>query len=130
MHMAWMRYIGGRLKSDYQYSVGVTYNTFPMPPEAADLSKLESLAQTVLDARAAYPDSTLANLYDPDLMPPKLRKAHQALDRAVDRLYRRRGFGSERERVEHLFMLYEKNCLPLTSQLSSRTQRRRKRQSS
>ena len=99
MHMAWMRYIGGRLKSDYQYSVGVTYNTFPTPPKDADLSKLEPLAQAVLDARAAHPGATLADLYDPDLMPPNLRRAHQALDRAVDRLYRRTGFTSERERI-------------------------------
>ena len=125
MHMAWLRHIGGRLKSDYRYSIGLVYNTFPMPPEAADLSKLELLAQTVLDARAAYPDATLAELYDPDLMPPKLRKAHQGLDRAVDRLYRRRGFASERERVEHLFMLYEKKRSSLALHLSSQTKRRR-----
>ena len=125
MHMAWLRHFGGRLKSDYRYSIGLVYNTFPMPPEAADLSKLEPLAQTVLDARAAYPDSTLANLYDPDLMPPKLRKAHQALDRAVDRLYRRRGFASERERVEHLFMLYEKMQTPLATTTKGKRRRRR-----
>ena len=78
-----------------------------------DLSKLEPLAQAVLDARAAHPEATLADLYDPDLMPPDLRRAHQALDRAVDRLYRRSGFSSERERVEHLFALYEKMRAPL-----------------
>ena len=110
MHMAWMRAVTGRMKSDYMYSVGVVYNTFPMPPENEDLSKLEPLAQTVLDARATHPDATLAELYDPDLMPPTLRRAHQVLDRAVDRIYRRTGFTSERERVEHLFMLYEKMC--------------------
>ena len=125
MHMAWLRHIGGRLKSDYRYSIGLVYNTFPMPPEAADLSKLEPLAQTVLDARAAYPDATLADLYDPDLMPPKLRKAHQALDRAVDRLYRRAGFASERERVEHLFMLYEKMQTPITTATTGKRRRRR-----
>ena len=131
MHMAWLRHIGGRLKSDYRYSIGLVYNTFPMPPEAADLSKLELLAQTVLDARATYPDATLANLYDPDLMPPKLRKAHQALDRAVDRLYRRAGFASERERIEHLFTLYEKMCAPLhISPKGRRTRRSRRRSSS
>ena len=113
MHMAWLRHIGGRLKSDYRYSIGLVYNTFPTPPGVANFSKLESLAQAVLDARAAHPESTLANLYDPDIMPPDLRRAHQALDRAVDRLYRRAGFASERERVEHLFMLYEKMCAPL-----------------
>ncbi len=117
MHMAWMRYVGGRLESRYQYSVGVVYNTFPTPPafrkKNASLSKLEPLAQAVLDARAEYPDATLANLYDPDLIPPGLRKAHQALDRAVDRLYRRTKFSSERERIEHLFTLYEKTCVEL-----------------
>ena len=125
MHMAWLRHIGGRLKSDYRYSIGLVYNTFPTPPEGTDLSKLEPLAQAVLDARAAYPDATLANLYDPDLMPPKLRKAHQALDRAVDRLYRRGGFASERERVEHLFMLYEKMQTPLTTATKGKRRRRR-----
>ena len=62
MHMAWTRHIGGRLKSDYQYSVGINYNTFPLPPKSADSSRLEPLAQAVLDARAAHPGATLANL--------------------------------------------------------------------
>ena len=95
MHMAWMRTVTGRMKSDYMYSIGVVYNTFPMPPGDTNLSKLEPLAQAVLDARAAHPDATLADLYDPDLMPPNLRRAHQALDRAVDRLYRKAGFASD-----------------------------------
>ncbi|MDE0539141.1 MAG: hypothetical protein OXH94_10500, partial [Rhodospirillales bacterium] len=125
MHMAWLRHVGGRLKSDYRYSSGLVYNTFPPPPKDADLSKLEPLAQAVLDARAAHPDATLADLYDPDLMPPNLRRAHQALDRAVDRLYRRSGFASERERVEHLFMLYEKMRAPLEIGMK-RTTRKRK----
>ena len=125
MHMAWLRHIGGRLKSDYRYSIGLVYNTFPLPPKDADLSRLEPLAQDVLDARAAHPDATLADLYDPDLMPPNLRRAHQALDRAVDRLYRRGGFNSERERVEHLFMLYEKMYAPLVAPKKRRRRRRR-----
>ena len=108
MHMAWLRCVGGRLKSDYRYSIGLVYNTFPVPPEGANLSSLEPLGQAILDARAAHPNASLADLYDPDLMPPNLWKAHQALDRAVDRLYRPGGFNSERERLEHLFMLYEK----------------------
>jgi len=111
IHMAWLRHVGGRLESRYRYSIGLVYNTFPTPPafasNSADLSKLEPLAQAILDARAAHPGATLADLYDPDLMPPNLRRAHQALDRAVDRLYRKSGFTSERERIEHLFMLYE-----------------------
>ena len=125
MHMAWLRHIGGRLKSDYRYSIGLVYNTFPLPPKDSDLSRLEPLAQAVLGARAAHPGATLAHLYDPDLMPPNLRRAHQAVDRAVDRLYRRKEFASERERVEHLFMLYEKVRAPLES---AKNVARRKRQ--
>ena len=124
MHMAWIRHIGGRLKSDFQYGIGVIYNTFPTPPGDTDLSKLEPLAQAVLDARAAHPEATLADLYDPDLMPPDLRRAHQALDRAVDRLYRRTGFVSERERVEHLFALYEKMRAPLEARVKGKSRRR------
>ena len=78
----------------------------------ADTSALEPLAQAVLDARAAHTGATLADLYDPDLMPPNLRRAHHALDRAVDRLYRRKRFTSERERVEYLFALYERMQAP------------------
>ena len=129
MHMAWLRHIGGRLKSDYRYSIGLVYNTFPLPPgfADADTSALEPLAQAVLDARAAWPDATLADLYDPDLMPTGLRKAHRRLDRAVDRLYRARRFATERERVEHLFTLYEKMRAPLEAAMQSRPKRRRAR---
>jgi hypothetical protein len=115
-HMAWLSYMGGRIKSDYRYSIGLVYNNFPLPPVAEkDLAKLEPLAQAVLDARAAHPKATLADLYDPDLMPANLRKAHQALDRAVDRLYRAAPFASDRERVEHLLALYEKMVMPITA---------------
>ena len=130
MHMAWLRHIGGRLESRYRYSIGLVYNTFPTPPgwanENADHSALEPLAQAVLDARAAHPDSTLAELYDPDLMPPNLRKAHQQLDRAVDRLYRSAAFASERERVEHLFTLYERLQAPLVAKAAKRPKRKRR----
>ena len=124
MHMAWLRHVGGRLKSDYRYSSGLVYNTFPTPPASADRFKIEPLAQAVLDARAAHLGATLADLYDPDLMPPNLRRAHQELDRAVERLYRRSGFSSERERVEHLFRLYEKMRSPLVSETRSKRRRR------
>ena len=111
IHMAWMRAVTGRMKSDYMYSVGVVYNTFPTPPGystgSLDLGTLEPLAQAILDARSQYPEATLAALYDPIGMPSDLRKAHKALDKAVDRLYRKEGFRSERERLEHLFALYE-----------------------
>ena len=109
MHMSWLRYIGGRLKSDYRFSIGLVYNTFPWPTvKPAKRKKVEGLAQGVLDARAAHPDATLADLYDPDLMPPDLRRAHRKLDEAVDRLYRRKPFTGDRDRAEHLFGLYER----------------------
>ena len=129
IHMSWMRTVTGRMKSDYSYSIGLVYNTFPTPPGfnggTVDLIKLESLAQSILDARAVHPDTTPAELYDPDLMPPNLRRAHQALDRTVDRLYRKSGFASERERVEHLFMLYEKLRAPLEAGMKAKPKRRR-----
>jgi len=111
MHMAWMRTVTGRHESRYRYSAGVVYSTFPLPAgfgETSTAAKLDAPAQAVLDARAVHPDATLADLYDPDLMPPDLRKAHRELDRAVDRLYRSRPtFRSESERLQHLFALYE-----------------------
>lgn len=84
VHMAWMRTVCGRLKSDYQYSSANVYNTFPWPtPTEQQKLKIEQTAQAILDARALYPDSSLADLYDELTMPPELRKAHQANDRAV-----------------------------------------------
>ena len=130
MHMAWLRQLGGRLKSDYRYSIGIVYNTFPLPPgflSGEHASVLEPLAQAVLDARAAWPDATLADLYDPYVMPPNLRRAHQWLDRAVDRLYKRGGFASERERVEHLLTLYEQMRAPLSAGLKKKRRRRLRR---
>ena len=129
MHMAWMRAVTGRMKSDYMYSVGVVYNTFPLPSgfADADTSALQPLAQAVLDARAAHPGATLADLYDPDLMPPNLRRAHHAVDRAVDRMYHRKRFTSERERVEHLFALYERLQAPLAAEAAVKPRRRRRR---
>ena len=108
MHMAWMRTVAGRLKSDYRYAPAV-YNSFPWP-EMTDTqrNRIERLSQAILDARALFPDSSLDTLYDTDAMPPVLRKAHIALDKAVDRLYRKAGFTSERARVEHLFERYER----------------------
>jgi len=108
-HISWAKTVSGRLKSDIQYSANLTYNAFPWPDLVdADKARLDNLAQAVLDARAAHPDATLADLYDPDVMPADLRRAHRALDLAVDRLYRKAPFDSDRERVEHLFMLYER----------------------
>lgn len=124
MHMAWMRTIGGRLKSDYSYSPSI-YNSFPWPEMSpAQRAEIERLAQGIIDARAAFPNATLDDLYDLDGMPPALRRAHSALDRAVDRLYRRSGFQFERERVEHLFGLYERGAAPLTPQATRRARSR------
>lgn len=123
MHMAWMRVIGGRLKSDYSYSPAI-YNSFIWPE--IDDSQADGLArqsQAVLDTREQFPNSSLDDLYDIDTMPPALRRAHLDLDKAVDRLYRRSGFRFERERVEHLFELYEKTVAPLAA---AKPKRRRK----
>ena len=119
MHMAWMRTVTGRMKSDYMYSVGVVYNTFPLP-KAKNLDKLTPFAQAILDARANHAGATLADLYDPDVMPADLRRAHIANDRAVDKLYSRAGFKSERDRVEHLFALYEQQVAPMLAQPKKR----------
>lgn len=126
MHMAWLRNIGGRLKSDYRYSIGIVYNPFPWPDgEEKVRAKIRALAQAVLDARKSHPDSTLADLYDPDTMPADLRKAHTALDVAVDRLYRKEPFLSDRERVEHLFRLYENLTAPMLAAAAAPRGRRR-----
>ena len=86
------------------------YNNYPWPENPTDKQKLdvEKAAQAVLDARAQFPDSSLADLYDPNTMPPILVKAHQALDKAVDQCYRSQQFTSETKRIEYLFELYEK----------------------
>lgn len=109
MHMAWVRTVTGRLKSDYQYSVKIVYNNFPWPVNPTDKQKsaIEAAAQAVLDTRAKYPNSSLADLYDPLLMPADLLKAHKAVDKAVDAAYGRTKFATEAERVAFLFELYE-----------------------
>jgi len=130
IHMTWLRYVGGRLGNGYRYSIGLVYNTFPLPPKGSNLSKLKPLAQAVLNARAAYPNATLADLYGPDSMPVNLRKAHQALDRAVDSLYKRGGFSSERQRIEHLFALYERVQIPLKTRMKLKKKRKNNRHKS
>ena len=109
VHMAWMRAVCGRLKSDYRYSKDVVYNNFPWPePTDEQRAKIEQTAQAILDARAKYPDTSLADLYDELTMPPELRKAHQENDRAVMRAY---GFDiktmTESTCVAELFKLYQ-----------------------
>ncbi len=123
MHMAWVRQVTGRLKSDFQYSVGIVYNNFPWPIDANDAQRdaIAKAAQGVLDARAAFPDATLADLYDPLSMPPALVKAHQALDRAVDGAYApsggKKSWASDAERVAFLFALYQRltSLLPVAT---------------
>ena len=126
MHMAWVRQFGGRLKSDYRYSAKLVYNNYPWPPDvpAAKMERVEVAAQAVLDARTQFPNATLADLYDPLAMPPALRKAHDALDRAVDRCYRPQPFTSERQRLEFLFNLYEQLIAPLAPRTPKRPPRR------
>ncbi|GJL83812.1 MAG: hypothetical protein DHS20C01_34460 [marine bacterium B5-7] len=108
--MTWMRYTAGRLKSDYRYSVGIVYNNYPWPTDAADeqIKLVEKAAQEVLNARALYPKSTPADLYDPRTTPPELVWSHHKLDRAVDKCYRSQPFTTEIKRMEHLFKLYER----------------------
>ena len=110
VHMAWMRVVCGRLKSDYRYSKEQVYNTFPWPnPTEAQKTKIEQTAQTILDVRAKFPESSLADLYDEVTMPSELRKAHQDNDRAVMQAY---GFPiktmTESQCVAELFKLYQK----------------------
>jgi hypothetical protein len=126
MHMAWMRQVCGRLESRYQYSVSIVYNNYPWPklpepPPTADATRptpaqaasqkkraaIEAAAQAVLDARASFPESSLADLYDPLAMPPALSKAHQQLDKAVDAAYAYKGQPDDASRVAFLFGLYE-----------------------
>ena len=115
MHMAWVRQVCGRLKSDYRYSNNLVYNNFPWPLDGSAKQRADVAvkAQTVVDARHQFPDATLADLYDPLAMPPALAKAHAELDRAVDLCYRPDKFESDRQRVEFLFALYEKLTAPL-----------------
>ena len=88
VHNAWVRAVCGRLKSDYRYSKDIVYNNFPWcNPTPEQKAKIEQTAQAILDARALYPDSSLADLYDEVTMPPELRKAHQANDRGVMQAY-------------------------------------------
>lgn len=118
MHMAWMRVSSGRLKSDYSYSTQLTYNNYPWPENPTEKQKqtVEEKAQQVLDVRAQFPQSSLADLYDPLTMPPALVKAHNELDKAVDLCYRPQPFPSETKRIEFLFELYDKYTSGLFAQ--------------
>jgi len=129
MHMSWMRQVGGRLESRYQYSGSMVYNNFPWPEAPADKHRaaVEERAQEVLSARKEFPDSSLADLYDPLTMPPKLVKAHAELDRAVDLCYRPQAFENDHRRIEYLFALYEKLTSPLLPPAAKQPKRLKKR---
>jgi hypothetical protein len=108
MHMAWTRYVCGRLEMRYRYSADIVYNNFPWPnPTEKQTAEIEKAAQNVLDTRAKFPNSSLADLYDPVAMPPALTKAHQKLDKAVEAAYSR-SFDDDGQRVAFLFELYQK----------------------
>lgn len=126
MHMAWARQFSGRLKSDYRYSKDIVYNNFPWPenPSPKQVVEIERAAQRVLDERAKFPESSLADLYDPLSMPPGLAKGHEELDREVDRAYGRRGFTSDAERVAFLFDLYQKYTSLLLDEETPRQKRK------
>lgn len=108
LHMSWVRAVAGRLESRYRYSKDIVYNNFVWADTTdGQKTEIERLAQAVLDARAEYPNATLADLYDPNTMPPSLRIAHKSLDKAVDRLYGIPTTAPDTERVAHLFDLYQ-----------------------
>ncbi|WP_374363805.1 class I SAM-dependent DNA methyltransferase [Cloacibacterium sp.] len=110
MHMAWVKTLCGRLKSDFRYSKDNVYNNYPWPenPTEKQIQLIEEKAQNVIDVRASFPNSSLADLYNPLTMPPALVKAHNELDKAVDATYSKQAFTSEAKRMEFLFELYEK----------------------
>lgn len=108
MHMAWTRAVAGRLKTDYRYSKDVVYNNFPVLPLTTDQrDALNKSARRILLARAAHPEKTLADMYDPDKMPADLREAHEENDHLVDNLYKKGGFTNDEDRLAALFDLYE-----------------------
>ena len=129
MHMAWVRTVCGRIKSDYRYSAGIVYNNYPWPSDPAHqkVANVEAAAQEVIDARAKFPESTLADLYDSRTMPTELVRAHQKLDKAVDKCYRSQPFTSEMNRVEFLFAAYEELTAPLVQTNKKRSKKKARR---
>ncbi len=128
MHMAWTTTVCGRLKSDYSYSPAV-YNSFSFPenPTEKQIKTIEEKAQKVLDARLEFPNSSLADLYDPLTMPPALVKAHNELDKAVDLAYRSQPFTTEAKRMEYLFELYEKYTADLFTKEKEKIKKKKNR---
>ena len=127
IHMAWVRQVCGRLKSDFRYSAKLVYNNYPWPEMATDSQcfAVEEAAQGVLDARADHLGATLADLYDPPAMPADLAKVHAKLDRVVEKCYRPQPFPDERRRFEYLFQMYERLTAPLTAIRKRKTKRKR-----
>jgi hypothetical protein len=133
MHMAWVKYVCGRIKSDYRYTAGIVYNNYPWPGFAGEAlsdkhrNAIEQAAQCVLDARAQFADASLADLYDPLTMPPALLKAHQKLDTAVDAAYQpsggKKSYASDAERVAFLFELYQRITSLLPAPAPKRTRK-------
>ncbi|MBW8003172.1 MAG: hypothetical protein FVQ80_14325 [Planctomycetes bacterium] len=122
MHMAWMRYTCGRMKSDYQYSASLVYNNFPWPDtNYKQKDAIVKAANEVINARAKFPDSTLAVLYDRNAMPPELAKAHTKLDRLVEKTYGK-SFENDASRVAFLFKKYQQ----LTSDLFTKNTKKKK----
>jgi hypothetical protein len=115
MHNVWTKHVSGRLESRIQYSNGIVYNNFPWPSEVAtkQVLAIEKAANAILEARAKYPASSLANLYDPNIAPPDLVKAHVILDRTVDKTYRSQAFPNDIKRMEFLFELYDQHTAGL-----------------
>jgi hypothetical protein len=110
MHIAWVKSVCGRLKSDFRYSKDIVYNNFPWPenPDEKQIKAIEDKAQRVLEVRNDFQNSSLAEMYDPLMMPPSLLKAHENLDKAVDLAYRPQPFENDAKRMEFLLGLYEK----------------------
>ncbi|MDP8223352.1 MAG: hypothetical protein P9L99_08340 [Candidatus Lernaella stagnicola] len=125
MHMAWLRHVGGRIKSDFRYSTRQVYNNFPWPqvPSEKQSAAVEKAAAAVLAARDQYPDQSPADLYDPLAMPRALHRAHEALDRVVDRCYRQARFPDDQRRMPFLLKLYEKLAAPLAPVKGRKAQR-------
>ncbi len=126
MHNSWVVYVSGKLESRISYSPAV-YNNFPWPKELSEKNKnkVKTCAQNVLDVRAKFPESSLADLYHPLTMPPELVKAHQALDKAADLCYRKRAFPNEMARIEFLFELYDEYTQPLVKERKKLKKRKR-----
>ena len=108
MHVAWLGAVGGRMKMDYRYGAYIVYNNFPVPSLGDAVKEaLMSAALRVLDVREYHCEKTLAELYDPDLMPVDLRTAHAEIDRLVDSIYSKRGYETDEQRLSDLFAMYE-----------------------